>query len=135
MHFSERLKRFIAENELFYPEDRLLLAVSGGKDSVLLTQLSAELGYRFAIAHCNFQLRGEDSDADEAFVETLASTHQARFHSIRFETVQYAKEHRMSIQMAARELRYSWLETIRAAEGYQYIAVAHHQTDSVETIF
>ena len=135
MHFSERLKRFIAENELFYPDDRLLLAVSGGKDSVLLTQLTAELGYRFAIAHCNFQLRGAESDADEAFVEALASTHKAAFHSIRFETAKYAKEHRISIQMAARELRYAWLEEIRAAGGYQYIAVAHHQTDSVETIF
>lgn len=135
MHFSERLKQFIAENELFYPEENLLLAVSGGKDSVLMTQLFAEIGYRFAIAHCNFQLRGEASYADETFVKELASSHQVRFYSIRFETERYAKEHRMSIQMAARALRYSWLEQIRSANGYQYIAVAHHQTDSVETIF
>lgn len=135
MDFSERLRRFIADNELFHPEERLLLAVSGGKDSVLMTQLFAEMGCRFAIAHCNFQLRGESSDADEEFVEALASSLQVNFYSTRFETEHYAKKHRLSIQMAARALRYSWLEETRSTNGYHYIAVGHHQTDSIETIF
>ncbi len=135
MHFSERFRQFIAENQLFSPNEVQLLAVSGGKDSVLMVQLFAESGYRFSIAHCNFQLRGEASDADEQFVEALASSLQVRFFSTRFETDRYARQQGVSIQMAARTLRYSWLEEVRSAHQYQSIVVGHHQTDSVETIF
>src|SRR5690606_20562428 len=115
--------------------EKLLLAVSGGKDSVLMAHLLAEAGFPLSIAHCNFQLRGEASDADEKFVEALAATFGVSFHATRFNTEQYASEHGLSIQMAARTLRYSWLEQIRSQHGYHYIAVGHHQTDSVETIF
>lgn len=135
MHFSERFRQFIAENHLFDPGEVQLLAVSGGKDSVLMTQLFAECGYKFSIAHCNFQLRGEASDGDEQFVASLAASLQVRYFSTRFETEHYARQHGVSIQMAARTLRYSWLEEIRSSHQYQSIAVGHHQTDSVETIF
>lgn len=135
MHFRERLRQFIAEKELFQPDETLLLAVSGGKDSVLMAHLFAEAGFRFAIAHCNFQLRGQASDADETFVGELAASFPVSFYATRFDTAHYAKQHGLSIQMAARTLRYSWLEKIREAQGYHYIAVGHHQTDSVETMF
>jgi len=112
----------------------VLLAVSGGKDSVLMTHLFAEAGFKFGIAHCNFQLRGQESDLDEAFVQSLANHLKVQFHSTRFYTEDYASENHISIQMAARDLRYDWLEKIRKKHNYSYLAAAHHLTDSVETV-
>lgn len=125
---------FVKGEQLFNEEDRVLLAVSGGKDSVFMARLFAQSNFHFAIAHCNFQLRGPESNEDAAFVEDLANSMDVPFYSINFETERFAKSEKKSIQMAARELRYVWLEEIRKLHAYNFIAVAHHQTDSVETV-
>lgn len=134
MQFIDRFLRFITNNALFESNQPLLLAVSGGKDSTLLAHLIKEAGFPFAIAHCNFQLRDEDSDLDEAFVKDLAAQFKVDFYSTRFPTEDYANEKQISIQMAARDLRYQWLEEIRAKHHYSYLVVAHHATDSAETV-
>lgn len=125
---------YISQHNLFGPADRLLLGVSGGKDSVLMAHLLYASGYQFGIAHCNFSLRGEESDGDETFTRELASQLNVAFHSIRFDTAAYASLNQMSIQMAARELRYDWFEQVRQEHDYRYIAVAQHKSDATETI-
>jgi len=125
---------YIKKNALFTEGDRMLLAVSGGKDSVLMAQLFKLAGFDFSIAHCNFNLRGDESQRDEAFVKLFASTLEVPFHSIHFDTKAYAKANHLSTQMAARELRYQWFEEIRSSHGYDFIALAHHQNDSIETL-
>lgn len=125
---------YIKKNALFKPEDRILLAVSGGRDSVLMAQLFKLAGLEFSIAHCNFNLRGDESQRDEAFVRLLAANLEVPFYVIHFDTANYARTHQVSTQMAARELRYGWFEKLRAEIGYDYIAVAHHQNDSIETL-
>lgn len=135
MDFLTIFSRFIREQELLSKEeDRVLLAVSGGKDSIMLTHLFAQSSIQFAIAHCNFQLRGEQANSDAQFVNELASNLGVPYYETVFDTTCYAHEKKISIQMAARELRYDWLEEIRINHHYQYIAVGHHQTDSVETV-
>ena len=111
----------------------LLVALSGGIDSVALVYLLNTAGYKFAIAHCNFQLRAE-ANADEEFCRQIAVQHQTPFHTVRFNTEQYAAANKISIQMAARELRYQWFEQIRQQHQYTCIALAHHQNDTIETI-
>ena len=128
-----KLKNFINENQLVKANDRLLLAVSGGKDSVVMTHLLHQLDYTFALAHCNFKLRAEDSDGDEKFVKELANKLNVPFYSKSFDTKIYAKENKLSIQMAARDLRYEWFDALCSKEGYQKIATAHHQDDAIET--
>jgi len=130
----DKFLRFIAENNLFTKEQPILLAVSGGKDSVLMAYLFAEAGFNFGIAHCNFGLRCEASNLDETFVKALADQFKVDFYSTHFPTEQYASENHISIQMAARDLRYKWLEEIRSKHNYSFLAVGHHQTDSVETV-
>jgi len=115
-------------------EQPLLLAVSGGADSVAMTHLLHKAGVPFAIAHCNFQLRGPESERDEQFVRQLAEKYQVPFYTIRFDTATYMEQQRVSLQVAARELRYQWLEDTRAARGYAFIATAHHMQDNVETV-
>ncbi len=134
-HFITRFQSFITENKLFVNGDRILLAVSGGVDSVALCYLFFLSKYNFGIAHCNFQLRGEASDKDELFVKNLAEKLRVPFFSTRFQTQEFAETHKISIQMAARELRYEWLEKIRQHNDYQWIATAHHLNDSIETFF
>ena len=129
-----KLKNFINENQLVKANDRLLLAVSGGKDSVVMTHLLHQLNYTFALAHCNFKLRAEDSDGDEKFVKELANKLNVPFYSKSFDTKIYAKENKLSIQMAARDLRYEWFDALCIKEGYQKIATAHHQDDAIETL-
>lgn len=129
-----RFLSYISQSNLFDPTDRLLLGVSGGKDSVLMAYLLYASGYLFGIAHCNFCLRDEESDGDEAFTRTLALQFNVPFHSIRFDTAEHAASNHISIQMAARELRYSWFERVRQEHGYQYTAVAQHKSDATETI-
>ncbi|WP_291910706.1 tRNA lysidine(34) synthetase TilS [Chitinophaga sp. CB10] len=124
---------FIKEHLLFDPSQQILLAVSGGVDSMVMACLFKEAGFAAGIAHCNFQLRGDESVRDESFVRDLASRLELPFHETRFDTAGYAAAHKVSIQIAARELRYQWLEEVRAANGYAYIATAHHLQDSVET--
>lgn len=130
----QRMLRYIEEKSLFEKEEKLLLAVSGGPDSVVMTDLMAKAGFNFAIAHCNFKLRGADADADEAFVLDLAGKLKVPFFSTSFHTKKYAEEHKFSIQMAARELRYQWLEETRAENNFDYISTAHHLNDSLETV-
>ncbi|HXH19454.1 MAG TPA: tRNA lysidine(34) synthetase TilS [Chitinophagales bacterium] len=112
----------------------VLLAVSGGVDSVVLCRLFSLAGFRSGIAHCNFRLRGKDSDADQQFVSDLAAKSKAPFFTAAFDTADYAAEKGISAEMAARELRYRWLEETRKAHGFHKIATAHHRDDSIETV-
>jgi tRNA(Ile)-lysidine synthase len=130
----ERLQEFIKKHALFQEKERLLLAVSGGRDSVLMAKMFKLAGYNFGIAHCNFQLRGKEADEDEYFTVNLASELGVEIFVSKFNTKEYASKNHISIQMAARDLRYQWLENIREEQNYQYIALAHHQNDVVETI-
>lgn len=129
-----RLQTFIKQHALFQEKERVLLAVSGGRDSVLMARLFKSAGFYFGIAHCNFQLRGEEADRDEQFTSELASELGVEFFVTRFDTAEYARENHISIQMAARDLRYQWLEKIRKEFDYQYIGLAHHQNDVIETM-
>lgn len=131
---QQAFEQFIQDKALFTYENRLLLTVSGGIDSVVLAQLCHDVGYSFAIAHCNFQLRGEESEQDEQFVKNLAHTYQVPFYNTRFQTKKYADDNGISTQMAARDLRYGWFEKIRAQHQYDFILTAHHQDDVLETI-
>ncbi len=115
-------------------KDRVLLAVSGGMDSTLLIYLMKEVGLKFSIAHCNFQLRGKSSDEDEAFVRRLADKCNVECYVQHFDTPQIQANEKGSVQMLARDLRYDWLENIRKEKGYQWIVTAHHLNDSLETI-
>lgn len=130
----QSFRSFISRHQLFKPDQKILLAVSGGKDSVLMVHLFKQAGFDFGIAHCNFQLRADESQRDEAFVRLLAATLDVPFHITHFDTKAYAKAHRSSTQMAARDLRYQWFEQIREQEGYEAIALAHHQNDAIETM-
>jgi tRNA(Ile)-lysidine synthase len=128
------LQEFINKNALFNVNDNILLAVSGGKDSVVMAHLFHKAGYKFGIAHCNFHLRGEESLRDEAFVKELAQKFNLPFHSVSFDTVAFAEEKKISIQMAARDLRYNFFEEIRTRFKYKKIAVAQHKNDAMETV-
>ncbi|WP_232336506.1 tRNA lysidine(34) synthetase TilS [Mucilaginibacter aquatilis] len=130
----QRLCAFIDQNQLFTANSRILAAVSGGMDSVLLVHMLKQAGFMFAIAHCNFQLRGGEADADQQFCRQLALNLGVQFHTVNFDTQAYANSQKLSIQMAARELRYQWFEQVRQQFGYDAIALAHHQNDTIETI-
>ncbi|MBM3404906.1 MAG: tRNA lysidine(34) synthetase TilS [Bacteroidetes bacterium] len=126
---------YIRKNFLITPDDLILIAISGGLDSLVLFHLLKESGYHTALAHCNFGLRGNESEADEAFIRELAKKYRVPVFVKRFDTAGYAKKKGISIQMAARELRYNWFEEIRKNEGYDWIATAHHLDDQIETFF
>jgi tRNA(Ile)-lysidine synthase len=130
----DRFHSFIREYALFERADKILLAVSGGKDSVLMAHLFNASGFTFGIAHCNFKLRDKESDLDEDFTRNLAMQLNAPYYTISFDTKENALSDHISIQMAARNLRYEWLEKIRKDNGYNNIALAHHKNDAVETI-
>ena len=125
---------FIKQHALFKPDEKVLLAVSGGRDSVLMAHYFKQAGFDFGIAHCNFKLRDLEADAEEQFTSDLADEFEVPFFTTFFDTEDYAAEEGISIQMAARELRYQWLEEIRRDFNYAYIALAHHQNDAVETV-
>lgn len=129
-----QIQKFINEKSLFSIDDNLLVAVSGGVDSVALCYLLNSCGYKIAIAHCNFQLRGEASDGDETFVKTLAKDLGVICHTKRFDTEGYVLEKKLNTQLAARELRYQWFEELRHEFGYKYVITAHHATDNIETV-
>lgn len=129
-----QLKRFLATEGIVLASSKTLLAISGGVDSVVLGHLFHELGWDFAVGHCNFNLRGQDSLDDAVFVKKLAESWGVPFFSARFETAEFATRHQVSIQVAARNLRYDWLEETRQTAGCQFIATAHHLDDSVETL-
>ena len=130
----DRFREFIRQKDLCRDTDRILLSVSGGVDSVVMLDLFLKNGYKTGLAHCNFGLRGNESDGDEDFVKKLAEERDVACYIEHFETEKIASEKRISTQMAARELRYEWFEEIRLVEGYDYIATGHNFNDSVETM-
>ena len=131
--FKRDVEKFIDQKSLFERCDKVLVALSGGADSVALLRVLDALGYQCECAHCNFHLRGEESNRDEAFVQQLCQKFDIPLHVTHFDTTDYAHTKRISIEMAARELRYQWFETLRQSIGASVIAVAHHRDDSVET--
>ena len=133
MSLLARFQGFIEENDLVQPGDRILMAISGGVDSMVMAHLFGQLDIEIGLAHCNFQLRGQDSAEDESFLKEWTDKVDIPFYHIRFDTAKLAKEQRTSIQLLARELRYEWLESVRRKEGYAAIATAHHLNDSIET--
>lgn len=132
---KEKLEQHIQKNNLFKKQDRLLLAISGGSDSVALAHLLKANGYQFSLAHCNFSLRNKESDGDESYVRKIAKDLGVEVFIQKFETQKYAKNKNISIQMAARELRYAWFDQILENNGFQYLLTAHHKDDDVETFF
>ena len=128
------LSQFISQHNLISSDDKLLLAVSGGKDSVCMTHLFSELPYEFGIVHCNFKLRGDESELDEQFVGDLAKDLGVEFYSKSFDTALYARNNSLSIQMAARDLRYQFFNEVLQKYNYTKIVTAHHSDDSVETL-
>lgn len=134
MSIIQQFKDYVVQNQLFDESEHVLLAVSGGKDSVVMVNLFALAGFKFGIAHCNFNLRGEESVRDEAFVKALAENADVPFYAIHFDTTAFAATQNVSIQMAARTLRYNWFAELAAQHGFTKIAVAHHQNDVVETV-
>lgn len=130
-----KFKENIEGNFPFLKEKKLLLACSGGVDSVVLVHLMHSLGYEIALAHCNFSLRGIESDRDAKFVEQLAKGLSIPVFVETFNTHKYADELKISTQMAARDLRYAWFEEIIESFKYDYILTAHHLDDNLETFF
>lgn len=124
----------INNNSLFGKNDFLLLAVSGGVDSVVLLDLLCRAEYKVSVAHCNFGLRGKDSDEDEKLVMNLCEKYGVKCFSIRFNTLKYADDKKISVQMAARELRYKWFEELMNMYGLNYLLTAHHLDDQIETV-
>lgn len=131
----DRFREYIADQGLCGAGDRILATVSGGIDSVVMLDLFLAAGFETGIAHCNFKLRGKESEDDESFVKSLARKHSLELHTESFQTADYAREKKISIQMAARNLRYEWFEEIRGRHGYARIATAHNQDDVLETFF
>ena len=129
----EQFKQYIKENTLIEKGDKIIVALSGGIDSIVLTHLLKEYGAEMVAAHCNFHLRGDESDGDEQFVNDFCKANGIECHTQHFDTEAYAKTQGLSIEMAARELRYSWFEQLRQDLGFDKIAVAHHADDQIET--
>ncbi len=131
---EQKVNAFVREMRLFGKTDKVLVALSGGADSVALLRVLLHLGYRCEAAHCNFHLRGEESMRDEAFVVSLTEKLGVRLYRTDFDTEAYAAAKGISIEMAARDLRYEWFGNLREEIGAEVIAVAHHRNDSVETL-
>ena len=129
-----KVKDYIKQHNLLNSNDLYIVALSGGADSVALLLFLDEMGYQVHAAHCNFHLRGAESDRDEAFCESLCLQKNIPFHRIHFDTLTYAETHHVSVEMAARELRYGYFEQLRKDIGASGICVAHHRDDSVETV-
>ena len=135
MFLLDGFEKYIEENELFTHDDKILLAVSGGVDSMVMMALMSAAGYKFGVAHCNFQLRGEESDEDDKLVERESQRYGAEFYHIRFDTTGEMERTGESMEMAARRLRYAWFRELCDEYGYSAIAIAHHSNDSIETFF
>lgn len=132
-HMIRKIHTYIENHTLLRPSDKIIVGLSGGADSVALLHILTRLNYACIAAHCNFHLRGEESDGDETFAKQEAENLHVPFYKKEFETEAYAGQYKLSIEMAARELRYRWFEELRKELGAQVIAIAHHQDDSVET--
>lgn len=128
------VNKYIARNGLLTKTDKSLVALSGGADSVALLLILKESGYNVEAAHCNFRLRGEESDRDEDFVKSLCQERKIPLHLVHFNTKEYARLHKVSIEMAARNLRYHYFEQLRKDIAANTICVGHHREDSVETL-
>ena len=129
----EQFLKYIHSEKLFHSSQRILLAVSGGADSMLMLHLFTNAGFSVAVAHCNFGLRGSESDGDEQFVADYCDKHNLAFYVKHFNTQDYALEKGISIEMAARDLRYSWFDGLLSKHGLDMLATAHHQDDVIET--
>ncbi len=127
------VKDNIYKNNLFTKKNKILLAVSGGADSIFLLFVLKDLGYDIQIAHCNFNLRDVESDQDEQFVKDIADKYSIKCYVRSFDTLKYAEENKLSIQMAARQLRYDWFEELLVENNFSCIATGHHKDDSIET--
>lgn len=138
MRLLHTFREYIQQYNLFHSKDRLLLAVSGGVDSVVLCELCKQAGFDFVIAHCNFQLRNEESERDELFVKGLGKKYAVEVLVKKFETTDYSKENKTSIQVAARELRYAWFNELLTSDYVlptpHYLLTAHHLGDNIETM-
>ncbi|MBI9066547.1 MAG: tRNA lysidine(34) synthetase TilS [Salinivirgaceae bacterium] len=128
-----KFESYIKENQLCHKKDNILIGTSGGVDSVVLTHLFLNCGYNISIAHCNFSLRGKESDDDEVFVKKLCQKYGVKSHFIKFNTIEFAKQNKLSIEMAARNLRYDWFNSLLQEFNYSLIATGHHLNDSIET--
>ena len=131
---TARVANFIGRHHLLSPGAKVIVGLSGGPDSVCLTLMLHEMGYDLTGVHCNFHLRGEESMRDERFVRDLCQKLNIPLHKADFDTAQYAKDHKLSIEMAARELRYDLFRRLKAELHAEAIAVGHHQDDNVETL-
>ncbi|SIS68316.1 tRNA(Ile)-lysidine synthase [Zobellia uliginosa] len=129
----EEFKKHIEGQFTELVDNRFLLACSGGVDSVVLLHLCARVNLDFAVAHCNFNLRGAESDADEGLVRDLAKKYKVKIYVNHFDTKSYSSQNKVSIQIAARELRYRWFSEIMDREGIKTLVTAHHADDSLET--
>ena len=134
MPLLEEFVRYIKKENLFQPNDNLLLAVSGGIDSVVLVNLCRQAGYSFSIAHCNFKLRGDESERDEKFVQQLSLQLNVPFYCTHFATNKIALDRKKGIEETARDLRYAWFDTIAKENNFKKILTAHHADDNIETV-
>jgi tRNA(Ile)-lysidine synthase len=132
---QEKFDAFISENNLFCKTDRILIAISGGLDSVVLATLMKNSKYDVTLAHCNFHLREEESNRDEEFVRNWAKENNIKLFVKEFDTYQYMKDNKLSLEMAARDLRYEWFNSLMQEHDFTYLATAHHLDDSIETFF
>ena len=128
------VEKFIEDEKLLKKNSKVILGVSGGADSIALLNVLHNAGYETIVAHCNFHLRHEESMRDEAFVKSFCEERQLEYRSVHFDTIRYAAQHSLSIEMAARALRYSWFEELRQEFKAEAIAVGHHKDDSIETM-
>jgi len=130
----ESFKKYLIDNHLFSGDDKIILTVSGGVDSMVMLSLFQKMEYPFVVAHCNFHLRGEESDGDEMFVRDYCDKNSIKLFVKHFDTREYASENGISIEMAARNLRYEWFAQLLKELSFTWIATAHHQDDFLETM-
>ncbi len=129
----QKLTKHIDQNFSFLKDKKLLIAISGGIDSVVLTHLLHQLNYTISLAHCNFQLRGEESNLDELFIKNLGKELNIDVFSTQFDTIKYSKDNKLSTQLAARKLRYDWFHELEEKHNFDNILTAHHADDNLET--
>jgi len=129
----EQFLKYIHKENLFHSSQRILLAVSGGADSMLMMHLFVNAGFQVGVAHCNFGLRGQESDNEEQFVTDYCDQQNIACYTRHFNTSEFALQEGISIEMAARDLRYGWFNSLLDQHDFDYLATAHHQDDVIET--
>ena len=133
--FIEKIKSFIKKEHLFDPQSSYLAAVSGGADSVVMLRAMLEIGIKCEAAHCNFHLRGDESNRDEKFVTDMCRQLGVKLHKVDFDVAEYEQSHHVSTEMACRDLRYDWFASIAQSHNLSGVIVAHHCDDNIETLF